>query len=200
MSNSVTEQKEQYTSIDTSIDTNIDTNIDTSNESENKDQYHTDNIHKKLNEDFNVLKERASQLEDHLRRAIADNENVKRIMHKQINDASDYACTKFARDMIESCDNLKKIMENLQENDPIHEGIKVAYQKIMNDFKKYDIEEIYPLGQYFDSNLHQAIMEREDSKETPGTIIEILQTGYTIKNRLLRPAMVIIAKKIASPE
>lgn len=61
-----------------------------------------------LNEDLNTLKERAAQLEDHLRRAVADNENVKRIMQKQISDASDYAVTKFARDMIDSCDNLKK--------------------------------------------------------------------------------------------
>lgn len=61
-----------------------------------------------LSEELNILKERAVQLEDHLRRAVADNENVKRIMQKQISDASDYAVTKFARDMIDSCDNLKK--------------------------------------------------------------------------------------------
>ncbi|WP_395463150.1 nucleotide exchange factor GrpE [Wolbachia endosymbiont of Cantharis cryptica] len=153
-----------------------------------------------FNEDLNTLRERATQLEDHLRRAVADNENVKRIMQKQISDASDYAVTKFARDMIDSCDNLKKVMENLKDGDPVHEGIKVAHQKIMNDLKKHGIEEIDPLDEPFDSNLHQAVVEREDNEKEPGTIIEVLQTGYTIKNRLLRPAMVVISKKSADYE
>ncbi|WP_406833316.1 nucleotide exchange factor GrpE [Wolbachia endosymbiont (group A) of Scambus nigricans] len=146
-----------------------------------------------LNEDLNTLKERAVQLEDHLRRAVADNENVKRIMQRQISDASDYAVTKFARDMIDSCDNLKKVMEILKDGDPVHEGIKVAYQKIINDLKKHEVEEVDPLGELFDSNLHQAVVEREDNEKEPGTIVEVLQTGYTIKNRLLRPAIVIIS-------
>lgn len=78
-----------------------------------------------LNEDLSILKERAAQLEDHLRRAVADNENVKRIMQKQISDASDYAVTQFARDIIDSCDNLKRVMENLELGDPVHERIEV---------------------------------------------------------------------------
>ncbi|WP_353287302.1 nucleotide exchange factor GrpE [Wolbachia endosymbiont (group B) of Gerris lacustris] len=153
-----------------------------------------------LSEELNILKERAVQLEDHLRRAVADNENVKRIMQKQISDASDYAVTKFARDMIDSCDNLKKAMENLKDNDPIHEGIKVAHQKIVSDLKKHGIEEIDPIGNSFDGNLHQAVVEREDNEKEPGTIVEVLQTGYTIKNRLLRPAMVVLSKKSADCE
>jgi molecular chaperone GrpE len=148
-----------------------------------------------FNEELNTLKERAAQLENHLRRAVADNENIKRIMQKQISDANDYSVTSFARDMIDSCDNLKRIIENLQDGDPVHEGIKVAYQKIVNDLKKHDIEEINPLGQLFDSNLHQAIMEKEDNESEPGAIVEVLQTGYVIKKRLLRPAMVIVSKK-----
>lgn len=148
-----------------------------------------------LNADLKPLKERAAQLEDHLRRAIADNENIKRIMQKQIKDAGDYSMTNFARDMIDSCDNLKRAIDNLQDGDPVHEGIKVAHQKIMNDLRKHEIEEINPLGEFFDSNLHQAVIEKEDNEKDPGTIIEVLQTGYTIKNRLLRPAMVILSKK-----
>ncbi|QIT36671.1 nucleotide exchange factor GrpE [Wolbachia endosymbiont of Brugia pahangi] len=149
-------------------------------------------------DELKTLKERAVQLEDHLRRAVADNENVKRIMQKQISDANDYAVTKFARDMIDSCDNLKRVMEILKDDDPVHEGIKVAYKKIMNDLKKHGIEEIDPIGELFDSNLHQAVVEREDNEKKTGTIVEVLQTGYTIKNRLLRPAMVIISKKTAN--
>ncbi|WP_168464079.1 nucleotide exchange factor GrpE [Wolbachia endosymbiont of Ctenocephalides felis wCfeT] len=153
-----------------------------------------------LNEELNALKERAAQLEDHLRRAVADNENIKRIMQKQISDAGDYAVTKFARDMIDSCDNLKRAMENLQDSDPIHEGIKVAHQKIVNDLKNHGIEEINPIGEPFDSNLHQAVVEKEDNEKEAGTIVEVLQTGYTIKSRLLRPAMVIISKKSSNAE
>ncbi|OEY86689.1 nucleotide exchange factor GrpE [Wolbachia pipientis] len=148
-----------------------------------------------FNEELSTLKERAAQLEDHLRRAVADNENIKRIMQKQISDASDYSVTSFARDMIDSCDNLKRIIENLQDGDPVHEGIKVAYQKIINDLKKHDIEEINPIGKSFDSNLHQAVVEKEDDEKEPGIIVEVLQTGYLIRKRLLRPAMVIISKK-----
>lgn len=148
-----------------------------------------------LNEELNILKERAAQLEDHLRRAIADNENIKRIMQKQVTDAGDYSMTSFARDMIDSCDNLKRAIENLQDGDPVHEGVKVAHQKIMNDLRKHEVEEISPLGERFDSNLHQAVIEKENNEKEPGTIIEVLQNGYTIKKRLLRPAMVIISKK-----
>jgi molecular chaperone GrpE len=148
-----------------------------------------------LNEGLNILKERAAQLEDHLRRAVADNENIKRIMQKQVSDASDYAVTKFARDMIDSCDNFKKVMEILKDSDPVHEGIKVAHQKMTSDLKKHGIEEVDPLGNLFDSNLHQAVVEREENEKESGTIVEVLQTGYTIKGRLLRPAMVIISKK-----
>ncbi|WP_341808203.1 nucleotide exchange factor GrpE [Wolbachia endosymbiont (group E) of Neria commutata] len=148
-----------------------------------------------LNEDLNILRERAAQLEDHLRRAVADNENVKRIMQKQISDANDFAVTKFARDMIDSCDNLKRVIEILKDDDPVHEGIKVGNQKIINDLKKHGIEEVNPLGEPFDSNFHQAVIEKEDNEKELGTIVEVLQTGYTIKGRLLRPAMVIISKK-----
>jgi len=86
-------------------------------------------------------------------------------------------------------------MENLKDGDPVHEGIKVAHQKIMNDLKKHGIEEIDPMGEPFDSNLHQAVVEREDNEKEVGTIVEVLQTGYTIKSRLLRPATVVISKK-----
>ncbi|MCV3769583.1 nucleotide exchange factor GrpE [Wolbachia endosymbiont of Dipetalonema caudispina] len=148
-----------------------------------------------LNENLSILKERAAQLEDHLRRAVADNENVKRIMQKQISDASDYAVTEFARDVIDSCDNFKRVMENLEDGDPVHEGIKVAHQKLVSDLKKYGIKEMNPIGELFDSNLHQAVIEREDNEKEIGTIVEVLQSGYTIKSRLLRPAMVVISKR-----
>ena len=148
-----------------------------------------------LNEDLNILKERAAQLEDHLRRAVADNENIKRIMQKQISDASDYAITNLAKETIDWRDLLKTVIDNLKDDDPISEGIKAIYQKITNDLKKYGIEEIHPLNEPFDSNVHQAVVEKEDNEKDPGTIVEVLQTGYMIKGRLLRPAMVIISKK-----
>lgn len=181
MSDSSKERKKKFT--------------DMVNKQKSEDQQDSSKHIDDFNENLNVLKERAAQLEDHLRRAVADNENVKRIMQKQISDASDYAVTQFARDMIDSCDNLKRVMENLKDGDPVHEGIKVAHQKIMNDLKKHGIEEIDPMGEPFDSNLHQAVVEREDNEKEVGTIVEVLQTGYTIKSRLLRPAMVVISKK-----
>jgi len=181
MSDSSKERKKKFT--------------DMVNKQKSEDQQDSSKHSDDFNENLNVLKERAAQLEDHLRRAVADNENVKRIMQKQISDASDYAVTQFARDMIDSCDNLKRVMENLKDGDPVHEGIKVAHQKIMNDLKKRGIEEIDPMGESFDSNLHQAVVEREDNEKEVGTIVEVLQTGYTIKSRLLRPAMVVISKK-----
>lgn len=181
MSDSSKERKKKFT--------------DMVNKQKSEDQQDSSKHIDDFNENLNVLKERAAQLEDHLRRAVADNENVKRIMQKQISDASDYAVTQFARDMIDSCDNLKRVMENLKDGDPVHEGIKVAHQKIMNDLKKHGIEEIDPMGESFDSNLHQAVVEREDNEKETGTIVEVLQTGYTIKSRLLRPAMVVISKK-----
>lgn len=115
MSDSSKEKKKKFT--------------DMVNKQKSEDQQDSSKQTDDFNENLNALKERAAQLEDHLRRAVADNENVKRIMQKQISDASDYAVTQFARDIIDSCDNLKRVMENLKDGDPVHEGIKVAHQK-----------------------------------------------------------------------
>ncbi len=153
-----------------------------------------------INQDWLVLQERVNHLESQLRLAIADKENLKRIMQRDIDEKSNYAITSFARDIISSCDNLERAIDNLNESDPVHDGIKMTWKEITNVLQRNGIEKVDPINLVFDSNLHQTISEVIDNEKEPGTVVKVLQCGYTIKKRLLRPAMVVISKKSSDSE
>ena len=134
--------------------------------------------------------------------AKAETQNVRRRMEKEMTDARVYAATGFARDILPVSDNLSRALESipaeLREDDKLKSliaGIEATAREIDKVFGLHGITRIAAMGMPLDPNQHQAMMEVPSADAEPGTVLQELQAGYMIKDRLLRPAMVAVAKK-----
>ena len=177
------------------------------NEQATQPQDQTDN-HKNKKED-EVKKEltpeeKILELEDKLARAFAEMENQRRRFEKEKEDAFEYGGFSFAKEALSLIDNFersKNILENdenLKGSDVLKKTIEhfdIIHKDLISIFNKNDIKQIDSLNKKLDPNLHQAMMEIEDDSKEPGTIIQEIQKGFTIKDRLLRPSLVGVAKK-----
>jgi molecular chaperone GrpE len=142
-----------------------------------------------------------ADLKDKMLRAVAEAENVRRRAQKDIEDGRKYAITGFARDLLAVADNLGRALDALPEGadkDPAFgvfvEGVQLTGRELGNVLERHGVKEVRPHGEKFDHNLHQAMFEVEDADQPHGTINQVLQVGYTIGDRLLRPAMVGVTK------
>ena len=143
-----------------------------------------------------------AQLKDHLLRALAETENVRRRARKDITDASRYGIANFARDMLSVSDNMARALDSIpddarEESDIVNaiaEGVEMTAREMASALERHGIQQVSPLGEKFDYNLHQAMFEAKDSGQPDGTIVNVVQAGYMIGERLLRPAMVGVAK------
>ena len=149
---------------------------------------------------LSVAEDEINDLRDKLLRAVAETENVRRRSEKEKTDAANYAVTNFARDMLAIGDNLSRALEALPEEAELPdnikvlvEGVKMTDRELNNIFERHGISKIEPKGEAFDHNHHQAMFEAE-TDDPNGTIIQVMQIGYKIKERLLRPAMVGVSK------
>lgn len=149
----------------------------------------------------NAHKEEVAALKDQLLRSMADIENL-RIRHdKQLSETREYAITNFAKDLIAVLDNFTMALTHIPENLPtemtgVVDGIKMTYKELLSIFKKHGIEAVSPeAGDKFNYHEHHAISEAQTNDLKPGHIVSTMQIGYKMKDRLLRPASVVIAKK-----
>jgi molecular chaperone GrpE len=148
------------------------------------------------------LKSEVATLKDQLMRGMADMENLRKRSQKEVGDASKYAITNFARDLLEVLDNLYRAKENVPDEEvenneilkTLCEGVTLTKTELIKTFEKYGIKRITPLGEKFDHNFHQAVVQIEDANAEPGDIVQVIQAGYVMQDRLLRPAMVGVAK------
>ena len=148
------------------------------------------------------LNEEITDLKDQRLRAIAELENFRKRAEKDQSDALKYGISNFAKEIINIRDNIERaqssISEEAKNNEAIKsviEGIDLIAQSVVSTFEKIGIKKIESLNEKFDHNLHQAMMEIEDDDLEPGTIVQELIPGYTLHDRLLRPAMVGVSKK-----
>ena len=166
---------------------------------ESKDQEETEispeDLIEKLNEEITSLK-------DQRLRAIAELENFRKRAEKDQSDALKYGISNFAKEIINIRDNIERaqssISDEAKNNEAIKsviEGIDLIAQSVVSTFEKIGIKKIESLNEKFDHNLHQAMMEIENEELEPGTIVQELIPGYTLHDRLLRPAMVGVSKK-----
>lgn len=147
----------------------------------------------------------AAQLRDQLLRAMAETENVRRRSQREIEDTAKYAVSKFAKDVLSVADNLRRALDSVprdaHETDPalkaLIEGVGMTERELLGAMERHGIKAVEPLGQKFDANRHQAMFEAESPDKEPGTVIQVLQPGYMIGERLLRPALVGVAKRPA---
>ncbi|MDP6351431.1 MAG: nucleotide exchange factor GrpE [Alphaproteobacteria bacterium] len=145
-------------------------------------------------------------LKDQLLRALAEVENLRRRSARELEEANKFSIANFARDMTGVADNLERALaslprESLEGNEPalqLCEGVEMTRRELAQAFERQSIERIDPLGEAFDHNLHQAMFEVPDSGEPPGTVVQVIQHGYRIHDRLLRPAMVGLAGKTSN--
>jgi len=147
-----------------------------------------------------------AETRDHLLRALADTENVRRRYQRERDDAQKYAISAFAKDLLSSVDNLRRALDAVPEaevDDPrtrgLLDGVAATERELLAAFERHGLKRIDPKGERFDHNFHQAIFEAERPGTPAGTIIEVLQPGYVLHDRLLRPAMVGVAKGAATP-
>ena len=163
--------------------------------SNENDKDSPENIIEKLNEEIQDLK-------DQRLRAAAELENFRKRAEKDQSDALKYGVSNFAKEIISIKDNIERaqssISDDVRSNDEVKsvvEGLDLIAQSAVSTFEKIGIKKIESLNEKFDHNLHQAMMEVENDQVEPGTIVQELIPGYTLHDRLLRPAMVGVAKK-----
>jgi len=143
----------------------------------------------------------AASLKDQLLRQMAETENVRRRLEREKQEAGAYAVTSFARDILAVADNLRRALDAVPEAARADQavanvitGIEMTEREVFNIFNKYGIAQVEALGQKLDPNKHQAMLEIPTNDAEPGTVVQVLQTGFVIKDRLLRPALVAVAK------
>jgi len=147
------------------------------------------------------LSDEVAELNDKLLRAVAETENLRRRAAREREETGKYAVTGFARDLLSVADNLRRALDSLTEDNRADEGlgglisgIEMTERELLNVFERNKISRIDPEGEKFDHNFHQAMFEVADSGQPAGTVVNVMQPGYVIADRLLRPAMVGIAK------
>ena len=144
------------------------------------------------------------ELKDQLLRSLAESENLRKRTVKEIADAKKYSHISFVRDIVSSVDNLQRALEAVpddrsQLSEPIKNlviGLEIVEKEMINSFEKHNIKQISPLGEKFDYNFHQAMFEVPTNEKEPGYVVEVSQKGYLLYDRLVRPAMVGISKKL----
>ncbi len=149
------------------------------------------------------LKEEAAGLKDKLLRLAAEMDNLRKRTEREKAEATLYAASNFARDLLSVADNLGRAIgavpaESRETADEVSRnllaGVEVTERELLNIFQRHGIRRIEAVGQKFDPNMHQAMFEVPDNNEAPGTVVQQLQAGYAIGDRCLRPSLVGVAK------
>ena len=144
------------------------------------------------------------ELEDKLTRTFAEMENQRRRFEKEKDDAFEYGGFSFARESLNLIDNFDRAKQSLENDEKIKNSdllqkvldhLDIIKKDLISIFKKNNIEEIIAVDKKLDPNLHQAMMEIEDDNKEPGTIVQEIQKGFKMKDRLLRPSLVAVSKK-----
>ena len=179
------------------------------NSDDNLDQTNISDKEIKESEEKSSPEEVILNLEDKLTRSFAEMENQRRRFEKEKEDAFDYGGFTFAREALNLLDNLERSKESLQNDEAlkntdalkkISEHLNIIHNDMINIFKKNGIEPIIALNKKLDPNIHQAMIEIEDDNKDIGTIIQEIQKGFMMKDRLLRPSLVGVSKKANKTE
>ena len=157
-----------------------------------------------LDEEKISLHAQISDLKDQLLRTMAESENIRKRTLKEVEQAKKYSHISFIRDLVSSVDNLKRALDSVPDNkndlpEPIKNlilGLEIVEKEIVTTLERHNIKQISPLGEKFDYNFHQAMFEVPTNNSEPGVVVEVSQNGYLLYERLVRPAMVGISKKI----
>lgn len=165
-----------------------------------------DDVEPTMEEIIAAVEAERDEFKDKWTRSLAEAENVRRRAERDRKDAATYGGTKLARDLLAVHDNLERALKAADDTmreqaASFIEGVELTQRELVNAFAKHRIEPVVPEpGEKFDPNLHQAMFEAPIPGAEPGTVIECMQSGFVIADRLLRPAMVGVAKAVDAPE
>ena len=149
-----------------------------------------------------------AEAKDRLLRALADMDNMRKRTEREVADARVYGISNFARDILGVADNMHRAMQALDDElrakadeatKALLEGVELTERELMNVLEKHGVTRVEPLGQKFDPNRHQAMYEIEDASVPSGSVIQVMQAGYLIGERVLRPALVAVSKGGGKP-
>ncbi len=152
-----------------------------------------------------ALAKELADARDRTLRTLAEMENLRKRTTKEVADARTYGITGFARDVLDIADNLQRTLDAVSAEaraaaDPglkaLIEGVEITERSLLGTLEKNGVKKFDPIGEKFDPNFQQAMFEIPDSSVAPGTVVQVVQAGYTIGERVLRPALVGIAKKM----
>ena len=150
-----------------------------------------------------LLEAEKAELKDKLLRSLAEMENLRRRAERDLADARTYGVTRFARDMLDVTDNLRRAIDSIPESDRetaegsfrgLIEGVDLTERDLLKKLETHGVKKQSPEGLKFDPNMHQAMFEVVDETKPHGTVLQVIQTGYVIGDRVLRPAMVGVSK------
>jgi molecular chaperone GrpE len=149
-----------------------------------------------------------AEMKDRLLRTLAEMENLRKRTEREVADARSYGISAFARDILGVADNMHRALQALDDDlrskadeatKALLEGVELTERELMNALDKHGVRRLDPLNQKFDPNRHQAMFELEDPSVPSGTVVQVMQAGYTIGERVLRPALVAVSKGGAKP-
>lgn len=150
-----------------------------------------------------ALEAEKAELKDRLLRALAEMENLRRRVEKDLADARAYGVTRFARDMLDVADNLTRAVQSFPADQKtaaegplktLIEGVELTERDLLKKMESHGVRKLEPEGHKFDPNFHQAMFEAADETKPNGTVIAVVQSGYVIGERVLRPAMVGVSR------
>ncbi len=182
---------------------------DSHNENQDREDKNLESEKKEKEDEKLSLEEELETLKDKLARTFAEMENQRRRFEKEKEDAYEYGGYSFAKEALNLLDNLERSKavlesdEKLKDTDALKrtvEHLDIINNDMLSIFKKNNIEPVKSINEKLDPNLHQAMLEIEDETKEPGTIVQEIQRGFMMKDRLLRPALVAVSKKIVKEE
>lgn len=150
-----------------------------------------------------ALTKEAADARDKMLRTLAEMENLRKRTQKEVADARVYGVSKFAGDIVDIADNLQRAIDAVPADakasaDPglkaLIEGVELTERSLLNALEKHGVKKVDPTGEKFDPNFHQAMYEVPDASVPSGTVVQVVQAGYTIGERVLRPALVGVSK------
>ncbi len=153
------------------------------------------------------LESQQADLTDRLLRAHAEMDNLRKRTEREKSDSAKYAITKFAHDIVGISDNFQRavaaVPNGAREQEgtlkSLIEGVEMTERAFLQVLERHGVKPVNPIGETFDPNRHQAVMEQETTEVPAGTVIRVFQSGYIIEDRVLRPAMVVVARGGAKP-
>lgn len=158
-----------------------------------------------LTNELNTVKQQAKDFEDKYRRALADGENVRRRMMKQVEDAKSFAIQSFCKDLLDVADTLAAAAESVPEREvaegagsealrSLHDGVRLTRAQLTQVFSRHGLVAVSPLREKFDPNLHEALFQQEVEGAESGSVVAVSKVGYKLHERCVRPALVGVAK------